>query len=181
MPKGMLIAIAVLLFPAVFIGGAQIMSALSGRKSLEGEKPLNRRWGGYRVDDAASFWGELDKHGLLRAEQRFLELDLLFPVFYGSALAASLLIASALFGWPVQRLWLVVPVVIGVLADWFENLNQLEQIRNFVDHGKDGLVARCVQIASTATVVKLYVLTVSTVLLYGLIIAFAVSKVRAGS
>ena len=99
----------------VFVGGAWIMSAASGRQTVPNQKPLNQRLG-YDTEAVDRYWGALDPPAR-RAEQRFLELDLVFPVFYGTALAVSLLIASAMLGGPVHPVWLIVPVVLTVGAD----------------------------------------------------------------
>ena len=100
-------------------------------------------------------------------------MDLVFPTLYGTALAVSLVTASAMLGSPVHVAWVVAPVVVTVLADWVENLVQLDQLRNYIESGETGLVARWIHVASTATIIKLLFFSISSlallVLLYMLL------------
>lgn len=163
-------ASALLLLPVVvFVGGAWVMSTVSGRHTVDGQKPLNQRFLGYETREVDRYWGVLDTTAR-RAEQRFLELDLLFPTFYGTALGVSLLIASARLGRPVHAVWLIVSVVVTVVADWTENLVQLDQLRNYIGAGEKGLAAGWVRVASTATVVKLLFFSLSSLALLALLI-----------
>lgn len=169
MSRLLLAVIGLLVLPVVvFVGGAWIMSAVSGRQTVTNQKPLNQRLG-YDTEAVHRYWGALDTPAR-RAEQRFLELDLVFPVFYGTALAVSLMIASAMLGGPVHPVWLIVPVVLTVVADWVENLVHLDQLRNYIGAGKDGLVAGWIQVASTATIVKLLFFAISSLGLAALLI-----------
>lgn len=161
------VALALLLSPVVvFVCGAWILTIVSGRRTVPKQKPLNGRLG-YDLDAVDRYWGALDKSGL-EAEQRFLALDLIFPVFYGGALAASLLMASAMLERPLATAWLVVLVVVTVVADWRENLVQMEQLRRFIEAKRSGLVARRIRAASLATIVKLVFFSLSYLALLGL-------------
>jgi len=134
----------------VFFGGAEIMNRLSHRQPAR-EKPLNRRFH-YDIGDVQRVWGAFDRAGL-RAELRVLELDLVFPFLYGGALAASLLLAWNALGRPFAALLIVAPVGITLLADWTENLVQMQQLRRFLDGA--ALEEPRIRIASAATAVKL--------------------------
>lgn len=161
-------AVLFLLPVVVFVGGAWVISSVSGRRPLDDQKPLNQRLG-YDTKDVDRYWGALDKSAR-RAEQRFLEWDLLFPVFYGTALAVSLLTASATLGGRVRAAWLIVPVVVTVVADWTENLVQLEQFRNYIEVGEKGLAGGWIRVASTATIVKLLFFSISSLALLALLV-----------
>jgi hypothetical protein len=153
--------LAVILPLAVFGGVGSLMAQRSGRKKAlqdshpPNPKPLNTRLS-YAVDDVDDFWRALGADGLI-AERRFLEFDLIFPALYGGALTASLL-WLALEG----RSWLAIVglalVVVGVVADWAENLIQLEQLRLYSRLGRPGLQPQAVRSASAATAVKLIAL-----------------------
>src|SRR5215208_5929885 len=91
----------------VFLGGAQMITRLSGRDRVverlgglaEGDrKPLNQRLH-YDRTAVDRHWGALDA-GAFAAEARFLEMDLVFPLLYGAAFLASLLIGWAALGRP---------------------------------------------------------------------------------
>ena len=148
----------------VFGGGAWIASAVSGRHAVVEQQPLNQR-PGYDTKDVAQYWGALDSSGL-RAEQRFLELDLVFPTLYGLALAVSLLTISAMLRSPIHTAWLIAPVVVTVVADWIENLVQLDQLRNFIESGEKGLSAGWIHLSSTVTIVKLLFGVISFLVLF---------------
>lgn len=160
---------ALLLLPVVvFVGGAWAMSIVSGRQTVSDQKPLNQRFG-YDTRAADRYWAALDT-AARRAEQQFLELDLVFPVFYGTALAVSLLAASAMLGGPVHAAWLIVPVIVTVVADWVENLVQLDQFRNYIEAGEKGLTPGWIHVASTATIVKLLFFSISSLALLALLV-----------
>ena len=156
-------AILVIVIPAVaFLGGGYVMGRLSGHEeverqarslSKEDQKGLGLRIGGYDLQAVGRRWGALDSIGL-GAEQRMLEIDLVFPFLYGGAFAASLLLAWAALGRPFNPIWLIAPVAINVLADWTENLVQLSQLHRFESNKIAGLQAGWIQIASAATTVK---------------------------
>lgn len=147
----------------VFYGGVQIMSKLSGRADVMKQlreklkasdaKPLNQRMTGYDLEAVSRHWGALDQ-AARTSEERFLEMDLVFPFFYGGALAGALLFAWAALGRPFHPAWLVAPVAITVVADWIENLVQIGQLRRYVQSGTAGLQSGWIQIASAATMMK---------------------------
>jgi hypothetical protein len=158
-------AMLLLTFPAiVFIGGAYIMSKLSGREYVTDHlrdtlhpadaKLLNQRLTGYDVEGVSRHWGALDDESRT-IERHFLEMDLVFPFVYGAALAGALLFAWAALGRPCHPLWLLLPIAVTVVADWIENLALMRQLRLYAESGKAGLEAGGIQIASAATMTKL--------------------------
>jgi len=158
-------AILLLTFPAiVFVGGAYIMSNLSGRERVirhlrdrlnpKDAKPLNQRLAGYDVEGVSRHWGALDTNART-IEQRFLEMDVVFPFLYGAALASALLFAWGALGRPFHPMWLLTPIAITIVADWIENLVHMKQLKVYAESGKGGLEAGWIQIASTATIMKL--------------------------
>jgi hypothetical protein len=154
-----------LLLPAVaFLGGAWLLLKLSGRGEPP-QKPLNRRFG-YDISAARDYWGALGESGR-RAERRFLELDLAFPLVYGGALAASLLMARSSLKNPLPLALILAPVAVTLLADWTENVIQLNQLRRY---GQDTLQESWIRVASTATILKLSFLTLSWLVLAYLIL-----------
>jgi hypothetical protein len=176
MARPYLTVIVLLLLPiVVFKGGARLMSMVSGPHTVDGQKPLNQRWLGYDADDVAGYWSALGEARRL-AEQRFLQLDLVFPTLYGTAFAVSLVTASAKLGCPLHVGWVIAPVVVTVIADWVENLVQLDQLRDYVTSDKKDVTAldpKWIRVASAATIVKLFFFSISAlallVLLYMLL------------
>jgi hypothetical protein len=161
-------AILLLALPTVvFVSGVYIMSKLSGREyvTYPDAKPLNQRIAGYDLDEVSRYWGALDDNART-IEQRFLEMDLVFPFFYGAALASALLFAWAALGRPFHPVWLLSPIAITVLADWTENLVQLDQLRLYGESGKAGLQSAWIQIASAATIMKLVFFYGASLLLF---------------
>ena len=164
-------AAVALAFPTVvFLLFGSVQANKSGRQEALARnvpanmKPLNMRWGGYRPEDVDAFRTVLGLDGRI-AERRFLEYDLTFPTFYGGALIASLLWTStALLGGGLP--WLVIsPVIVGMLADWTENLVQLEQLHRYVPGQASSLDANAIHVASLATVVKLVSLSIASITL----------------
>src|ERR1700681_4151246 len=156
-------AIVLLLLPfAVFASGAYLIAKLSDRqyvahqleKLKDDKQPLGLRIYGYNAGAVARHWGALNDKAL-GFERRSLEIDLLFPFFYGAAFAGVLLCAWAALGRPFQPAWLMAPVLVGVVADWIENLIQLGQLRLFSASHEAGSQPGWIQIASVATSLKL--------------------------
>ncbi|HEY3570204.1 MAG TPA: hypothetical protein VGP73_19885 [Thermoanaerobaculia bacterium] len=174
MGKTILAALEMLAIPLLlFYGGAWVLTKASGRDlvvkqlSAAGQKPLSQR----RSYDAAAFqnyWAVLDDSAR-RAEQRFLELDLLFPFVYCGGLAAGLLMAWAALGRTFNPAWLLAPVGLTLLADWTENLLQLDQLKRFLAGGAQTLQEGWIRIASAATTLKLLSFGATSVLLIGLV------------
>jgi hypothetical protein len=184
-------AILLLMLPTiVFIGGVYIMSKLSGRASVtyplqdkaepRDEKPLNQRVTGYDIEGVSRYWGALDANART-IEQRFLEMDLVFPFFYGAALAGALLFAWAALGRPFHPVWLLSPIVITVVADWIENLVQIGELKLYAEHGKAGLQSGWILIASTATVIKLVFFFSTSLLLVGLTVWMVIRSLASRS
>ena len=174
---------AILAMPIIiFRGGAWVMSKMTNRQYVTSvlcrkaapadRRPLNRRLG-YDLSAVNRHWGALDDTAI-NIEQRFLQLDLVFPVLYGTAFAASLLMAWAMLGRPFHLAWIIVPVAVIVLSDWTENLVQLGQLRRFLDGDETALQASWIHIASAATTLKLLFFVGSSVFLVGLVIAVVV-------
>lgn len=170
-------AFVVLVFPVVvFFAFASRQAAHSGRDialknvSPTDAKPLNTRLH-YDVNDVDYFWGALGKDGRL-AEQRFLKEDLTFPLFYGGALMLSLgwLLWKGGLSWSP---WLVMlPVLLGMIGDWIENVIQLGQLQRYIDSGKSALDPAAILRSSLATDLKLVGIAASDVLLIALAVAF---------
>jgi hypothetical protein len=166
-------ALLLIIVPVVlFWAGAVLMSLVCERNVESGlrctnityETPLNQRLCGYKKKDVFEHWGRLEANGRCN-EKCFLGLDLLFPLLYGSALLASLIVGRALLGRPFGILWVVFPVAIIVVADWIENLVHLSQLKRFVPSDLSTLQPDWIQIASLATAVKLWVLIGTSIFL----------------
>ena len=160
----------------VFLGGARLMTYLSGRAIVTSQleslpvkadrTPLNSRFRGYDLKAVARHWSALNPDALA-AETRFLEMDLVFPLLYGGALLVALLLGWAALGRSFNPALLVLAVAVTVLADWTENLTLLGQleavprtlvstpIADRVAPVAAALSAGRVTLASTATLVKL--------------------------
>ena len=146
---------------SVLIVGGALMSILSGHGYVkeqlrENADPgdrngLNMRILGYDTNAVERHWSALDERAL-RSERRFLELDLIFPAFYGAALAFALWRAT---GAAFSRIWIIILVAITMIADWTENLTHLSQLHLYMESGPTGLQPEQIQIASVATIVKL--------------------------
>lgn len=171
---------------AVFIGGAWTTAHVAGRQRAidqlrekadpRDRKPLNQRVTGYRLPDVQRHWGALDREALT-VERRFLELDLVFPLFYGLCLGGALLVAWIALGRPFHAAWLGLPVVVTVLADWTENTVALAQLRLYMEKGSAGLQPAWIQVASIATVLKLVFFTGASLLLVYLVVSMVVRAV----
>src|SRR5919198_4249113 len=136
------------------------------KASRKDRTPLFARTRGYDADAVAHHWAALehDPRGL-RSQRLFLQMDLFFPLFYGTALAVSIwrvweAMGKTFFGGlPFAFL------VLAMIADWTENLTQLSQLRRFAEAGKAGLQPQRIQIASIATTTKNVFLIITAVLL----------------
>lgn len=170
-------ALIIVLLPfVVFIAGARLMAAWTGHEHVtarlqqhaaaDDRTPLNQRFG-YDVAAVARHWGALDGESFA-AERQFLELDLVFPFFYGAAFAVSLLLGAGLVAPSMSRAWLIVLVAIVVSSDWTENLLQLGQLRQFVEGGAEALQESWIRVASVATVIKLISFAGATAVCIGL-------------
>ncbi|QQR75300.1 MAG: hypothetical protein IPJ17_06910 [Holophagales bacterium] len=170
MGRVLLTSLLALVLPlVVFLAGAGAMQKLSGRTAgNDAGKPLNQRWG-YSVDDVASCWSSLGDAGL-RAERRFLELDLIFPFAYGGALLAASLLVWSRLGRPISAAWLVAVVALTLGADWTENLVHLRELERFVTNGASALEPRWIAIASAATITKLVGFGASVLALLALLV-----------
>ena len=121
------------------------------------QKGLGMRYRGYTLPYVNQRWSALGTN--LKFERLSLEIDLVFPFVYGGALAAALLLAWAAAGRPFAPIFIVAPVAIAVIADWTENLIQLGQLKLFDASKPDGgLDSTMIQLASVATMTKLFFL-----------------------
>lgn len=133
--------------------------------SPPGEKPpVNMRLRGYTQDDVAQQWGKNSG----KTERRVLLYDLAFPLFYGGALCLALWLAWSDLGRPFAPAWLLAPVLLGMLADWVENLIHLNQLSRYVQHGPTALNSNWIQLASWATSLKLALVCTGFLLLAAL-------------
>jgi len=168
----LLLPLALLTLPIVAgWGGGWLMALWSGRERVApvGLKPLYQRLS-YDLDDVKEYWAGFGDG--LPAERLFLKLDLVFPLVYGGAFAASLLLAWEALGRPVPPRWLLAPVVLTMLSDWTENLVQLAQIERYLGRGGGALQEGRIRVASLATAVKLISLVgcfVALVILVGVL------------
>jgi hypothetical protein len=178
---GATIALALLLSGGAFFGGGRALTELSrhdlvhqaldhaAKKNEIGRQDarfLNMRIEGYSARAATKHWQILrTSDELARAEKSFLHLDLFFPLVYGAGLLGSLWMVWRALGRPVPIGWLIAPVVIGMAADWIENVVQLRQLSRFL--GSQKVQTGWMTIASGATTLKL-VFLLATVLLLGL-------------
>jgi hypothetical protein len=184
-------AILLLALPVVvLVSGALLMGKLVGREYLmqqlhqkadaKDQKSLNQRITGYDLAEVSRQWGALDNQSRT-IERHYLELDLVFPLLYGAALASALLLAWAVLGRPFHPVWLILPVGTAVFSDWTENLVQLSQLQLYVEKGMSGLQAGCIQIASAATIVKLVSIFGASLLLVWLTVWMVVHAVHPSS
>ncbi|ULA60839.1 MAG: conserved membrane protein of unknown function [Nitrospira sp.] len=174
-------ALLALGFPiAVLFCGDAVMSGASGRAAAihqltdgkpNGPRPLNQRWFGYGSDAAQAYWCWLTPAGR-QVEKRFLALDLLFPLLYGGALAASLGWVWTALERPFHPAWILAPLVMITMADWLENLIQLAQLRHYMSSNEQYVQSRWIQLSSCATIVKLWLTSGLYITLVGLILNF---------
>jgi hypothetical protein len=157
----------------VSVGWAFLQEKLSGRRSVPGQKPLFDRTTGYGVDQVIQYWSGLDADGL-RAEKRFLIWDLFYPFIYGSALIVQLWTLGQVLGISID--WFVVPVAPLIVADWTENLFQLNQLERFVK--RTALSPERIRVASIGTIVKLWLLRLFIALVAGGWIVVGVRALR---
>lgn len=139
------------------LGGGLLELKLSGwQRPSRGQRPLFIRLAGYSVGDVAAYWKDVAAKDVdLRAERRFLEMDLIFPFVYGGSLCASLLLLRVLLGRSFPPELPVSLVAITMVADWTENLIQLRELGRFVSKGAAGLEVGWIRWASIATTTKL--------------------------
>jgi len=135
------------------LSGRQLVVAqLAKLESPKDRRGLGLRLKGYDLAAVKTHWGILGADERV-IEQRYLWMDLLFPLAYGGAFGWALLQASDYLSDPVPTVWLRGLIGLTVLADWTENEIQLLQLRRW-DAGKP-LQARRIALASVATQIKL--------------------------
>jgi len=165
-------AIVLLAFPlVVFIGVGYLMQRLSDPSKLRAKLDipgLGLRRTGYNLEEVKTYWTALEAGDALGAEQRMLEMDLVFPFIYGAAFAGTLLCAWAALDRTFHPALILTPVFVEVVADWIENSIQLKQIRLFAANAA-GLQEGWIQIASLATIVKCWLFIVSYILVIGMV------------
>ncbi len=157
------IMVFVLLPPAVLVAGGRTMSRLSGRDFFRtrvklraaprDRKPLNRRFG-YDAGAVHRHWRVLGDAGCA-AEGRFLKLDISFPLVYGAALTAGMVVFWIVLGRPFHPAWFIQPVIITMVADWTENILLLGQLARYVNGGQKALERDRIKVAGAATTIKL--------------------------
>jgi hypothetical protein len=167
-----MVSLLLLALPAVvFFGGAALMAAISRHGVVEAallaakelhrcdREPLNRRIWGYDVAGVDRHWKEIKRNPEAEAAERlFLKLDLVFPLLYGGAFAASLLIARSLLQIEIGAAWVVAPIGVAVAADWIENLIHLRQLAGYEAGEPASLDEVAIGVAGVATSIKLLLL-----------------------
>lgn len=180
MNKPLLELVIILGLPIVFfLIGKNFVEKFSNQKHIEEVlknkhlKPLYGRFGGYNTDEVKLYWKALYPSAI-EDEKRFLYLDLLFPLFYGSPLIISIALAWTRLDRSLSLIWFILPVIITMFADWTENLIQLQQIKRFPSLEElEHLESEWISVASTATRFKLYFFVISYLLLIGMAISIA--------
>jgi hypothetical protein len=158
-------ALALIAIPvATFLMGAAGMEYFAHRGFVEigvreatdpsDRKPLNRRLFGYNAKQIERYWAQFDNGGLA-LEQRRLEIDLLFPFFYGASLLGPLIFAWISIKRPFAPIFVVAPVSITIIADWTENIIQLNLLRQFQSPEGQLVDSMWANVASIATSTKL--------------------------
>jgi hypothetical protein len=152
----------------VFFGGVRIFAAL-GRASIfeqpaarladrgDREAPY-RRFRGYNAAALQRYFSGFDR-AAFEAFRRTLQADLLFPLFYGGAIAAALFIGTAHLQHPFPSAWIPVLTLLPMAADWTENVSLLRQLPRF--ESGEAPDERAVALASAATRAKLWLLVIS--------------------
>jgi hypothetical protein len=165
--------LVVLAIPVVvFAGVGRLQSWHSGRDAamraagLSQHDTLNMRWH-YDAKDIDRFWTALQESGRV-AERTFLQEDLVFPLFYGGSLAFSLLWLRPRTRVSWKPWHVLLPVLLGVVGDWTENLTQLNLLRGYIPQRPESLNQAAVDLSTFATDVKLGGITVATILLLAL-------------
>ena len=177
-------AILIMTVPALFIIGiGQAMNYSANRNiaaayveselAKKDQEPLYRRFGGYAADDVKRHWKLLGAEGRA-AERHFLELDLIYPSFYGGLILGAMLVAWSYLGRPFSPTWLVVPVAVTVISDWIENVIQLRQLEGYLASEHYVLDNSWIQMASLATTTKLLFFCGSSIFL--ICLAFSVAR-----
>lgn len=155
---------------AAFLAGGAWMMKITGRgkfpeTAAPESVPLHFRLGGYAAADVRAYWDCLGADGQL-AELRFLNLDLLFPLFYGGTLLLGLFLLWNGLGRPFPRFWLTVPVLVNLVVDWTENLTLRRQLHRFL--GNEAIQEGWIALAGVATTVKILCFAFAWLLLLGL-------------
>ncbi|HVF31090.1 MAG TPA: hypothetical protein VNA22_08970 [Pyrinomonadaceae bacterium] len=161
----LMVPLAALALPiVVLLFGGWLMLEVSGRNriaiqaSLAADplpKSLASRIGGYNAEDALTYWNKLDDDGR-RAELTFLQIDLLFAVFYSAALAFSIITVWTAGDFRFNPTLLMIPVVVALVADWTETAIHMKHLQG---SGIKALLAKdidptAIKVASIATVTK---------------------------
>lgn len=106
------------------------------------------------------------------AEEQFLQFDLGFPLVYGGALLAALLLAWNALGRPFRRAWVIAPVLTLMVADWIENSIHLWQISRWEAAGEAAMSSAWIEISSAATVLKIAFIVVCGLGLVALLVRY---------
>jgi hypothetical protein len=143
------------LLPLVVLGGGiTVLNLMPAHKEIAAIVPPLRALnvGPYDAEQAKERWKTIKAGKALTAERTMLRIDLLFPLFYGSALAAGLWFTAR--GLHFAGLaTLLAPVLLMMVADWTENTIQLAQLSRYDASGD--VSAPWMTVASVATCLKL--------------------------
>ena len=151
---------------AVLLGDDRVLVRASGRSvpinqpvGMEAESPmttsLDLRWFGYGTSMARKYWTWLAA-ARRQAERTFLTLDMLFPVFYGGALAASLSWIWVTLDRPFHPAWIVAPLAVILIADWTEQLIDLAQLCQYASVNTGHLDGLWIRLSGCSTTIKLW-------------------------
>jgi len=164
MVKNILEAVLIVGVPIIIlVGSGWLMLEVSGRNEIMAQKgddlpkSLNSRPFGYEVKDVSEYWIKLGPSGRA-AEMRFLRMDLLYPILYCAALALGLFIAWERLGFKISILPLLLIVLFILFSDLTENLIHINQLENVIENESYVLRPLLIQIASLATILKLWLL-----------------------
>lgn len=168
-------AAGLIVFPvAVFLGTIAVINTAvqhhcaTDALAQAGVGKMGLRLQGYTPSEFRKYWGALANPGLQKcdrepgdsmqpgwaAERRFLLADLGFPLVYGGAILAALLVAWRAAGRPFRRGWVIAPVAALVVADWTENSLLLTLTSRWHRLGEAAVSDGSIRLASATTSAK---------------------------
>ena len=137
--------------PGEMLDGDRILLHRIGCDALT--TPL--RWFAGRTGDRLIQWPHLSCDSRW-TEKQLRGLDLLFTLAYGGIIAAGLWWVWTTAGNPFHPAWIIAPLAVIMTSDWTDHLIHLPQLRHYVPSNEERLETLVIQIASYATVIKLW-------------------------